>query len=219
MKLVVADPKTGKTYQTELDEGQAKTLYGKKIKETVKGDTIGLPGYELQITGGSDNQGFPMRFDLHGSNRKRIMLSAGPGFHAKRKGERRRKSLRGNTISEQITQINTKVLKEGNKTIEKAFGKEEEVPKEETPKKEVLKEETPKKEEEKKETPKEAAPKKEDKPKEKETPKDEPKKEEKPAEKKETPEKEVLKEEKPEKDAPKKEEKKEDKPEEKEAKK
>lgn len=163
MKLVVANPKTGKTYQKELTETQEKALYGSKINDVIKGDVVGLPGYELQITGGSDKQGFPMRKDLHGTARKKILLSGGPGFHPTKKGERRRKSVRGNTISEEIAQVNTKVIKEGKEPLEKLFGKEgekggeskesEESKGEEKPK-ETKKEDKPE-EKPKKETPKE----------------------------------------------------------------
>ena len=165
MKLVVANQKTGKTYQKELTETQEKALYGSKIGDIIKGDVAGLPGYELQITGGSDKQGFPMRKDLHGTARKKILLSGGPGFHPTKKGERQRKSVRGNTISEEIAQVNTKVIKEGKDTLEKLFGKEEskeegkkesEKPKEEEKPKEAKKEEDKSAKESKEaETPKE----------------------------------------------------------------
>ncbi len=126
MKLVLADPETGKTYQKELDKNQEKVLYGVKIGDKIKGDSIGLVGYEMIITGGSDKDGFPMRPDLHGTSRKRILLSKGPGFHPKRKGERRRKTIRGNTIAEDIVQVNAKVVKKGSKSLDALMGKEEE---------------------------------------------------------------------------------------------
>jgi small subunit ribosomal protein S6e len=168
MKLVVANPKNGKTMQKELEENQAKTLYGKKIYEVVKGESLGLTGYELQITGGSDKQGFPMRSDLRGTGRKKIMISSGPGFHPKTKGERRRKSVRGNTVSAETAQLNMQVVKEGAKSLEKTLGKEEEKKPEKKPeKKEDKKPE--KKEEKPKEKPKkdEKKPEKQEKPEEK----------------------------------------------------
>ncbi len=125
MKLVVADPETGKTYQKELDKNQEKVLYGVKIGDKIKGDPFGLVGYELVITGGSDKDGFPMRSDLHGTTRKRLLLAKGPGFHPKRKGERRRKMIRGNTIAEDIAQVNAKVVKKGDKPLEELMPKGE----------------------------------------------------------------------------------------------
>ncbi len=130
MKLIVSDPETGKSYQKELDKNQVKVLYNLKIGDRVKGDQIGLVGYELVITGGSDNNGFPMRSDLHGTSRKRILLSKGPGFHPKRKGERKRKTVRGNTVAEDIAQLNVKVVKAGNEKLDKLLGKEKEEKKE-----------------------------------------------------------------------------------------
>ncbi len=130
MKLIVSDPETGKSYQKELDKNQVKVLYNLKIGDRVKGDQIGLVGYELVITGGSDNNGFPMRSDLHGTSRKRILLSKGPGFHPKRKGERKRKTVRGNTVAEDIAQLNVKVVKTGNEKLDKLLGKEKEEKKE-----------------------------------------------------------------------------------------
>jgi small subunit ribosomal protein S6e len=46
------------------------------------------------------------------------LLSGPPGFHPRKKGERRRKTVRGNTISEDIVQINTKIVKKGEKPLE-----------------------------------------------------------------------------------------------------
>jgi small subunit ribosomal protein S6e len=126
MKIVVSNPEDGKSYQKELENTQAKVLFGKKVKETMKGDAIGLTGYELIITGGSDKQGFPMRADLHGTARKKLLLAGGIGYKTKEKGIRKRKSVRGNTISEEIAQLNLKVTKKGKDDLDKAFGKTEE---------------------------------------------------------------------------------------------
>ncbi len=120
-KVVLSDPKTRRAYQKEVDEA-ASGLVGKKLGEQVRGDFLGLSGYELQVTGGSDKEGFPMRRDLEGIGRKKVLLSAGPGFYPKLKGQRRRRSVRGNTISNQISQVNIKVLTHGSKSIEELLG-------------------------------------------------------------------------------------------------
>lgn len=129
MKIVVSNPEDGKSYQKELEENQAKTLYGKKIGDEVKGDPLGLIGYEFVLTGGSDKQGFPMRTDFHGTQRKRLLLSSGTGYRPKKKGERRRKSIRGNTVADDIAQVNLKVTKPGKEALTKIFRKEETEPK------------------------------------------------------------------------------------------
>ncbi|XRO74813.1 30S ribosomal protein S6e [Methanocaldococcus sp. 28A] len=120
-KFVVADPKTGRCYQIEADNT---SLVGKKIGETFDGKILGLEGYKLQITGGTDSSGFPMRPDIHGSRKVRVLLSAPPGFRPKRKGERRRKTVRGNTIAPDIVQINVKVVEYGAKSIPELLGLE-----------------------------------------------------------------------------------------------
>ena len=122
MKIVVSDPKTGKSYQTEADEDKSKLFYGMKLGEEVEGSLAGLTGYTLKLTGGSDKEGFPMRKDFHGTDRKKILLSTGPGFRKKAKGERRKKTVRGNTITENAAQINMVVVKEGPKKIDEILG-------------------------------------------------------------------------------------------------
>lgn len=203
-KLVVSDPKTKRTYQKEVSQKES-GLIGRKIRDKAKGDFLGLPGYELEITGGSDKQGFPMRFDVQGTARKRVLLTGGPGFHPKTKGERRRKSVRGNTISPEIIQVNAKITKYGSKKLEEIFRKPKEKPKEEAKpekkaeekpeekaKEEPEKEEAKPPEKEKKEEPKEK-PKEETK---KEEKAEKPEKEEPPKEKEKKPEEEVKEEEK-----------------------
>ncbi len=132
-KIVLSDPKSRKAYQKDADE-TGSGLAGKKLGETVTGDFLGLTGYELQITGGSDKDGFPMRRDMEGIGRKKALLSSGPGFHPKIKGQRKRKSIRGNTVSAQIAQINMKIVKHGEKSVEELLGvKPKEKKAEETP--------------------------------------------------------------------------------------
>ena len=124
----------------------------------------------LDFCGRNPREVKELRSDVEGVGRKRLLVTSGVGFHSKKKGERKRKSIRGNTISKSISQINTKVVTYGSKPIEKLISKKEEAPKEE-------KKEEPKVKEEVKETPKEEA-----KPEAKEEPKAEPAKEEKPKE-------------------------------------
>lgn len=128
-KVVVSDPKSRKAYQKEVEQN-ASALVGKKIGEIIKGNPLGFPGYELKITGGSDKDGFPMRRDVDGTARKKLLLSAGVGFHSKDKGLRKRKNVRGNTVSADISQVNMKVTKSGKKSLEELTGKKEETKKE-----------------------------------------------------------------------------------------
>jgi small subunit ribosomal protein S6e len=125
-KLVISDPKIKKAYQVEIKSPDADRLIGLKLGQTFKGDLINLPGFELQITGGSDKQGFPMRKDVLGTKRIKALVSGGTGFKPKREGQRKRKSLRGNQIADDIAQINCKVTVWGAKSLGIALGKEEE---------------------------------------------------------------------------------------------
>ena len=89
---------------------------GKKIGDSVKGEDTGiaeLAGYELVIAGGSDYCGFPMRADVSGVARKRILAVSGIGMRKLAKGMKQRKTVCGNTIHAKISQINLKVIKAG----------------------------------------------------------------------------------------------------------
>jgi small subunit ribosomal protein S6e len=119
-KIVVSD-KDGKSYQLEVE---TTALIGKRIGDEINGSIIGLDGYKLKITGGSDKCGFPMRHDIHGSMKMRVLLSKKPGYKPADKGIRRRKSIRGNTISSDIVQVNTKIIEAGEKPIAEILGQE-----------------------------------------------------------------------------------------------
>ncbi|RLG60701.1 30S ribosomal protein S6e [Candidatus Geothermarchaeota archaeon] len=110
-KLNVAVPNEGKTYTFEVDEPKSRILIGKKIGDAVDGKMLGLKWKKLMITGGTDSSGFPMRPDIHGGVKKRVLLSGGPGLKKiKRKGYRKKKMVRGNVITTDIYQINMKVV-------------------------------------------------------------------------------------------------------------
>lgn len=114
-KIIASDPTTGKSQVIELEGSKTAPLIGRKIGEIVDGATLGMPGKKLQITGGSDKDGFPMRPDVHGGVRTQIIVAKGVGFKPTHEGERKRKTLRGNTITEEIVQINMKILEEPKK--------------------------------------------------------------------------------------------------------
>ena len=117
--LCIGDPSTGKTYRKDLSKEESMALLGKKIGEIIPGDAIGLPGYKLKITGGRDKDGFPMHPGVHGTGRRRVLLSGPPGFRPRRKGERRAKLVRGNVIWDDIRQVNLKVVEWGPEPLEK----------------------------------------------------------------------------------------------------
>ncbi len=120
-KAVIADSKKGKTYQTVVAGHHANSLIGKKIGDEFDGIFVSLPGYKLKLTGGSDKDGFPMRKDIHGTKRRKVLLSNSIGFKAKKPGMRKRKSICGDTISPDIVQVNMKITSFGTKPIEDAL--------------------------------------------------------------------------------------------------
>ncbi len=121
MKINIGE-KSGKTYKVDLEEDKASSLYSKVIGDEFDGDLIGLSGYTFKITGGSDDSGFPMRRDVSGYNKKKILIGSGVGIRKIRRGNRNRKTVRGNTISNEISQINVTVIKEGPSPISEMLG-------------------------------------------------------------------------------------------------
>ncbi len=118
MKLVFADAKSGFVFQKDVDASKEHFLIGKKIGEKQDGSIIGLDGYELLITGGTDKSGFPMRRDIMGVRRVKALLNIGPGIHHMPLGKREKRQVVGNTISETTAQVNVKITNYGPKSLE-----------------------------------------------------------------------------------------------------
>ncbi len=114
-KVIISDPQTGTSKVVELEEARAVPFIGRKIGETMDGAVVDLPAHKLQIKGGSDKDGVPMKPNVHGGVRRKIVLSKGIGFNGNKKGERKRKAVRGNTITDEIVQINVKIVEQPNK--------------------------------------------------------------------------------------------------------
>ena len=117
-KVIVSDPEAGTSKVVELEEARAVPFIGRKIGETVDGAVVDLPAHKLQIMGGSDKDGVPMRSNVHGGVRRNVVLSGGTGFNPQDKGERRRKTVRGNVVTDEIVQINTKIIEKPKKPAE-----------------------------------------------------------------------------------------------------
>lgn len=115
VKLNIGNPKTKNTVSKDLED--IEVLVGKRIGDEIKGDTIGFDGYTFLITGGSDHSGFPMRKDVQGSSRRKVLITGGVGLRKNKKGNRRRRTVAGNTIYEKTAQVNLKVLKQGKKPL------------------------------------------------------------------------------------------------------
>ena len=106
-RFVINEPKTRKSFQIDKE---APSLIGLKVRDKFDGAMLGLNGFTLQICGGSDKEGFPMRPEVPGANRKKLLLSDAPGFHPTKEGQRKRKYVRGNQVSDAIMQLNCKIV-------------------------------------------------------------------------------------------------------------
>lgn len=120
-RLVLSNPEDGTAKTIPLEPRIFTLFIGKKIGDELDGSILGFKGYKIRITGGTDRDGFPMRPDVSGPRKVRILLSGGVGFNprekppskAKKRRQRRRKkglrkrvTVRGNVISDAIAQIN-----------------------------------------------------------------------------------------------------------------
>lgn len=120
MKLNISHPTNNTQVFMEQVHNLESALYEKQIGDTLDGKFIGpeWEGYILQITGGSDRQGFPMKPGVRKQERVRLLLKKGDiGFHCTRDGLRKRKSVRGCIVSEEIRALNLQVLQDGPTAI------------------------------------------------------------------------------------------------------
>src|SRR3972149_7253401 len=110
----------GKAWKLEVSED---LLSGKSIGDKFPGSDVKpeLEGYELEITGGSDNAGFPLSKDVEGLGLKGVLLKKGWGMKDSREGMRLRKTVRGKIVSGTTSQLNVKVLKSGKKVLAEVF--------------------------------------------------------------------------------------------------
>jgi small subunit ribosomal protein S6e len=123
LKVVLSDQKTGQAYNVSVSGGPAGALIGKRIGDEIDAGPFGLPGYRMQLTGGSDRNGTPSRRNLPIAGRKKLLLSGGTGFRPVREGQRRRKSIRGSEITPDFVQVNARVTTYGDKPLADLFAK------------------------------------------------------------------------------------------------
>jgi len=116
--VAVSDPESGHTYQIEIDGQDSNRFIGRELGEEVDGAAVGLDGYTLELTGGSDTAGRPMRADVRGVATKAIMSDGGVGFEPTTDGERKRITVRGREVSDDTRQINAKIVARGSDDVD-----------------------------------------------------------------------------------------------------
>jgi len=121
MKLHIAYPTTGCQKVVEIDdERKLRAFYDKRISHEVDGIHVGdnFKGYTFKITGGNDKQGFPMKQGVLTSQRVRLLMAEGHSCYRPRKrGERKRKSVRGCIVSGDLSVLNLVVVKKGPEEV------------------------------------------------------------------------------------------------------
>jgi small subunit ribosomal protein S6e len=124
--VAVADPEDGQTRQIDVDGQDANRFIGKDIGEEGDGSAGGLDGYTLEISGGSDDAGRPMRGDVRGADVKSILTDGGVGYNPERDGERKRITVRGREVSDATAQINARISARGDESVEDLLGGDDE---------------------------------------------------------------------------------------------
>ena len=125
-QVVVGDPDSGQAHAFEIDGQDANRFMGRELGDEVDGTAVGLDGYTLEITGGSDAAGRPLRADVSGPNLSEVLVDErSTGYRPEREGERRRVTVRGREVGEEVAQINARIVERGDRSIEDLLGGDE----------------------------------------------------------------------------------------------
>jgi small subunit ribosomal protein S6e len=119
MKIVISDPKSGRSASMEIAADKSAALAGKRIGEQIEGSFIGMQGYRLKITGGSDTSGFPMDRSIQGTAKVKVLRLVSKS--GKSSGQYRRRTVRGGIISD-AAQVNMIIAEYGERPIDDIFG-------------------------------------------------------------------------------------------------
>jgi len=121
MKLNVSYPPTGAQKTIEVDDDlKLRAFYDKRISQEVDGKVLGdeFKGYIFKISGGNDKQGFPMKQGVLVNTRVKVLMSEGAScFRIRRKGERKRKSVRGCIVGPDLAVLALIIVKKGEEEI------------------------------------------------------------------------------------------------------
>jgi len=120
--VALSDPETGTTYQLDVDDQDANRFMGRELGDEIDAGAVGLDGFTIELTGGSDAAGRPMRPDVRGVGTKSILTDGGVGYKPTRDGERKRITVRGREVSDETAQINAKITEHGSGEVADLLG-------------------------------------------------------------------------------------------------
>merc|ERR1711918_264193 len=117
MKLNISWPETGAQKSIDIDDDKKLLpFFDKRVSQIVGLDSLGdeFAGFQAQITGGNDKQGFPMMQGVLTPDRVRLLLRKGSKCYCQRRtGEMKRKSVRGCIVSQELSVLNLVLVKKG----------------------------------------------------------------------------------------------------------
>ncbi|CAL8085712.1 unnamed protein product [Calicophoron daubneyi] len=121
MKLNISYPANGtQTCIVVEDDHKLRPFYDKRIAAELPVDFLGdeWKGYIARISGGNDKQGFPMKQGVLTTGRVRLLLKKGMScYRPRRKGERKRKSVRGCIVDSNLSVLNLVIIRKGEGDI------------------------------------------------------------------------------------------------------
>jgi len=122
MKLNISNPATGAQKLIDIeDDKKLRPFMDKRISQEVEAGCLGneWKGYIVRISGGNDKQGFPMKQGILTSNRVRLLMARGTScYRERRSGERRRKSVKGCIVDNNLSVLSLVIVKKGEQEID-----------------------------------------------------------------------------------------------------
>lgn len=121
MKLNISYPANGTQKSIDIDdEHKLRPFYEKRMGQEVEGELVSdeFKGYVFKITGGNDKQGFPMKQGVMHPSRVKLLLARGHScYRPRRTGERKRKSVRGCIVAQDLAVLALAIVKQGDEEI------------------------------------------------------------------------------------------------------
>jgi len=120
--LNISNPATGAQKLIDIDDDKKlRPFMDKRISQEVDASCLGneWKGYVVRISGGNDKQGFPMKQGILTNNRVRLLMARGMScYRERRSGERRRKSVKGCIVDQNLSVLSLVIVKKGEEEID-----------------------------------------------------------------------------------------------------